>query len=318
MRSSSLRAMSLCALALVSLAHQSALAQSCVESTGEHWSFDSRWYYETFDYFCGPAQGNAALAAYCAQAMAVSFVRTPPAASASTQAIVGMTLTGMHVISGGRVVYSRLATIPAACVFPVGGTPESDGKLHLIHSPRYNAADPDVTHHVSERRLHGDTSMCFGDGDDRITLNQRLFSYCGPHQMVPFDYYGHWFLAYGEGGRDQLTGAVGREWLFGGTGDDVLNGRGGGDMISGDSNKDILYGDLGDDVLMGGSGNDFLIDSSGSLDIHTGSGGDDCFSDLASLSIAGSDGTDIAGSDTRAGALSISSVEASSGWCIPH
>lgn len=292
-----------------------ARAQSCVQST-HHWALTSQYFYEVFDFFCGPSIGNSFEFLACHQHMTALFSNAPPAVSAANNVILAALDLKFESRVGGAVHYTRSAGLPLACVVPAGGTKENNGRLHPVHSPRYNAANP-AQYVPSNSYLRANTSMCFGEGDDTITLAQGSFS-CGGITVFPINYDGYQFLTYGEGGRDVVLGGGGSDWIYGGSGDDNITARNGADYISGDTENDVLYGNAGDDFIVGGSGRDWLLDSGGSLDVHMGNAGDDCFTDDDSQAIYGHDGTDIANASTRAGATSIVSVEANSGWCVPE
>ena len=133
--------------------------------------------------------------------------------------------------------------------------------------------------------------------------------------------------AYGNGGKDSLTGGVGddridggdgkdaiaggggQDKLYGGNGNDSLSGQAdndelhggaGNDLLYGGDAQDTVYGDAGKDKLFGDEDNDHLYGGAGKDKVHGGIGQDDVYGDAGDDALYGDDDNDrLFGSDGK-------------------
>ncbi|HRK32474.1 MAG TPA: calcium-binding protein, partial [Tepidisphaeraceae bacterium] len=126
-----------------------------------------------------------------------------------------------------------------------------------------------------------------GAGNDRLTTDD---SFAKP------------IYAFGDEGKDTLTGGSGSDTLSGGAqadvligggGEDRLNGNGGNDELQGGGGNDRLYGNDGNDLLVGGKGVDRLFGGVGDDLLRGGDSADKLYGETGNDTLFGDAGQDL-------------------------
>lgn len=142
-------------------------------------------------------------------------------------------------------------------------------------------------------------SADMGDGDDSMFIDNGVtvpvVAHLGAGADTLTNKTAAFVTAYGEAGRDRLTGGSGTDWLYGGDDSDTIDGGAGADVIEGGAGNDFLIGGDGSDTIKGDAGQDLIA---GDLGQVTGTVAGIVFSSQASASggadtIYGGRGADI-------------------------
>ena len=172
-------------------------------------------------------------------------------------------------------------------VFRVGGGQDrivdfTDGDVIRFESVRFDYSDLVI------QQDGNDTTIAYGDGDDKITLTNVQASSL---DASDFRFTGVWLS--GGAGDDKLEGGPNDDTLEGGAGDDELDGGLGDDTLNGGAGDDTLYGYIGDNTLYGGTGNDWLFAQYGDDRLYGGPGDDRLYGRDGDDTLSGGDGNDI-------------------------
>ncbi|MBZ9648143.1 hypothetical protein K9B33_11340 [Sphingobium sp. 3R8] len=161
-------------------------------------------------------------------------------------------------------------------VFVAGGgqdTITDDGNGNDTIQLGAGIAPGDVT--VVQADTGNDLVLLFGNGSDRITLNDTMTNGYRRIERVTFADGTIWTHAdlvarsiLGNANDDLFYGSYDNEALAGGAGADILAGRGGNDVLTGGSGNDILYGNDGNDtyIFNAGDGQDLIRDDGNGSD----------------------------------------------------
>ena len=150
--------------------------------------------------------------------------------------------------------------------------------MQVIGNPAPNRLTVSAGGQDTLRGLAGNDTLEGGAGDDIYYVEQTgdvvieaanngtdkvIFLAAGDYALGAnverMDFYGHGFMATGNGANNLIAGNPGGNLILGGAGNDTLSGGRGEDTLDGGAGNDRLDGGRGIDLMQGGAGNDTYV-----------------------------------------------------------
>jgi Ca2+-binding RTX toxin-like protein len=201
--------------------------------------------------------------------LGVSLGAMMPSAAAATYCSGTCPETGFHSISI-RNLFGQVQPLTGSDTYLLGASGQGGQLVACSGSGSLFFLYDETTGSYLNSGLTADSAICWGGGNDHITVNRSNQTTCGLNPMYPFAYAGYTLMMAGEDLADELRGGIGADKLCGGGGNDILLGYGGNDQLDGLSGDDTLQGGSGSDESWGFTGAECIWDSGGTNDYLNG------------------------------------------------